>query len=152
MDDYKQILDRAARLCSSREKCQHDIWIKINNWGLNETDTTRAIKYLIENKFIDDRRFASYFVRDKLKFNKWGRVKIRYSLLQKKIAEDIISDSISEIDPESYNEMLDQIIRSKIRSVGEPNIAKNKAKLIRFAAQRGFTISEIFDSLDRINS
>ncbi len=150
MDDYKQILDRAARLCSSGEKCQHDIRTKIISWGLNDADANKAIQYLTQNKFIDDSRFASYFVRDKLKFNKWGRIKIRYSLLQKKIAEDIISVSISKIDPEVYNETLDQIIQNKIRSVGEPNNAQSKAKLIRFAAQRGFTSSEIFESFDRI--
>jgi len=150
MDDYKQILDRAARLCSSGEKCQYDIHTKMISWGLNEEDAHKAIQYLTENKFIDDSRFAAYFVRDKLKFNKWGRIKIRYSLFQKKIAEEIISNSISKIDPDVYNETLDQIIRHKIRSTGEPNNIQSKAKLLRFAAQRGFTSSEIFDSLERI--
>ncbi len=150
MDDYKQILDRATRLCSNGEKCQYDIRTKIISWGLNQEDAHKAIQYLTKNNFIDDKRFTSYFVCDKLKFNKWGRIKIRYSLLQKKIDEEIISTCISEIDPNVYNEMLDHIIRNKIRSVGAPSNAQSKAKLLRFAAQRGFTSSEIFDSFERI--
>lgn len=152
MSDYKKILDRAARLCSTGEKCQHDVREKMISWGLNEEDAETAILFLANNKFIDDQRFATHYVRDKLRFNKWGRVKIRYALLQKKVAADIIDACISEIDPSLYNEILDQIILSKIKSIGQPNTAQKKSKLLRFAAQRGFTSSEIFEALERVNS
>ncbi len=152
MSDYKQILDRAARLCGTGEKCQNDVREKMISWGLEEEDAEKAIRYLVENKFLDDQRFASYFVRDKLKFNKWGRIKISYALRQKKIASEIIEACISQIDPVLYNEILDQILHTKIKSIGKPDTAQNKAKLLRFAAQRGFTSSEIFEALDRVNS
>ena len=152
MSDYKQILDRAARLCSTGEKCQHDVQEKMISWGLEEEDAEKAIIYLVENKFLDDQRFATYFVRDKLKFNKWGRIKISYALRQKKIASEIIQASISEIDPELYKEILDQLIHTKIKSIGQPDTAQKKSKLLRFAAQRGFTSSEIFDAIDRKGS
>ncbi len=152
MSDYKQILDRAARLCSTGEKCQHDVQEKMISWGLEEEDAEKAIIYLVENKFLDDQRFAIYFVRDKLKFNKWGRIKISYALRQKKIASEIIQASISEIDPELYKEILDQLIHTKIKSIGQPDTAQKKSKLLRFAAQRGFTSSEIFDAIDRKGS
>ena len=121
------------------------------SWGLKEEDADKAIKYLNENHFIDDRRYATYFVRDKLKFNKWGRIKIKYALRQKKVDTSIIEDSISQIDTEIYNDILDKILLSKIKSVGPPDTAQNKSKLLRYAAQKGFTASEIFDSLSRIN-
>jgi len=152
MSDYKQILDRAARLCSTGEKCQYDIREKMITWGLDEDAADKAVLYLAQNKFVDDQRFSTYFIRDKLRFNKWGRVKIRYILQQKKVAAEIIEACISEIDPELYNEILDQILLTKIKSIGHPNTAQNKAKLIRFAAQRGFTSSEIFDAIKRINN
>lgn len=152
MSDFKQILDRAARLCSTGEKCQHDIREKMISWGLYEEDADKAILYLVENKFIDDQRFATYFVRDKLRFNKWGRVKIRYVLLQKRVSAKIIDTCISEIDPGLYNEILDQILLTKIKSIGPPTTAQNKAKLLRFAAQKGFTSSEIFEAIKRINN
>ncbi len=149
MSEYKQILDRAARLCSSSEKCSHDIRGKMIGWGLSPEEADKAIHYLNENQFIDDSRYASYFVRDKLKFNKWGRVKIRFALRQKNIDEGIIEDCILQIDPLLYNEILDELIQNKIRSIGSIKTAANKAKVLRFAAQRGFTSSEIFEALDR---
>lgn len=152
MSDYKKILDRAARLCSTGEKCQHDVREKMITWGLDEEDANKAILYLVGNKFIDEQRFATFFVRDKLRFNKWGRVKIRYALSQKKVATEIIDACISTIDPVVYNDILDQIIQNKIKSIGQPNTVQNKSKLLRFAAQRGFTSSEIFDAIKRTNS
>lgn len=150
MNDYKQILDRAARICSSSEKCIYDIREKMITWGLEAEEADKAVRYLIENKFVDDSRFASYFVRDKLKFNKWGRVKIRFALRQKHIDEGIVEDCLSQIDPLLYNEVLDDLVKNKIRSIGSIQTAANKAKLLRFAAQRGFTSSEIFASIDRV--
>lgn len=150
MNDYKQILDRAARICSSNEKCSYDIREKMISWGLESEEADEAVRYLVENKFIDDSRFASYFVRDKLKFNKWGRVKIRFALRQKHIDEDITEDCLSQIDPLLYQEILDELLKNKIKSIGSIQTAANKAKLLRFAAQRGFTSSEIFASIDRL--
>ena len=150
MNEYKQILDRAARLCSSSEKCSHDIKEKMITWGLDPEDADKAVRNLVENKFIDDSRFASYFVRDKLKFNKWGRVKIRFALRQKRIDEGIAEDCLSQIDPLLYKEILDELIRNKMKSIGSIKTAANKAKLLRFAVQRGFTSSEIFESIDRL--
>ena len=118
---------------------------------MDVTELDNAINYLIENKFIDDGRYAEYFVRDKLKFNKWGRIKIKYALRLKHIEEEMIDNSMSQINPDLYNEILDEIIQSKIKSIGSIKTAANKAKLLRFAAQKGFTSSEIFSAIDRVN-
>lgn len=149
MSDYSHLLNRAAKLCSSGEKCTHDVRIKLIDWGLESDEAHKAINYLIENKFIDDGRFAKFYVKDKLKFNKWGKIKITYSLRQKQISSNLIEDAISAIDPQEYTEILDQLISSKIRSVGSLKTAANKAKVLRFAAQRGFSSEDIFASIAR---
>ena len=150
MADYENIIARAARLCSTAEKCTHDIRDKLVSWGLDEQQADKALHYLKENKFIDDSRFAHYFVRDKLKFNKWGRIRISYALRQKQLPDEVIREAMETIYEENYFEILDQLILQKIRSTGNPELPANKAKILRFAAQKGFTSDEIFNSLDRI--
>ena len=71
MKEYSELLERAARLCSKSEKCSSEIRDKLNQWGMPESEIDRAITSLEKEKFIDDRRYAGYFVRDKLKFNRW---------------------------------------------------------------------------------
>ena len=117
MGDYRKNLERAARLCSNREKCRFDVAQKMRSWGMAETEVNQALRYLEEEKFIDDERFARYFVKDKLRFNQWGRIKIQHALLQKRVEEDIITAALEEIDEATYASLLDELVRKKARSL-----------------------------------
>lgn len=150
MSEFDKIVARAARLCSGAEKCSHDIRTKMVGWGLDEEEAGKAIDYLIENKFLDDRRFAASFARDKFRFNKWGRIRIAYALREKKIPGAVIEASLESIDPEEYRSVLTGLLEDKIRSIGSISKASDKAKVVRFAAQKGFSSDEIFKALDQI--
>ena len=151
MSDYQKNLERAARLCSAREKCRHEVEVKLQSWGMNEQETRQALRYLEEQNFIDDSRYAGYFVKDKLQFNQWGRIKIRHALRQKHVDEKIIDDALEKIDPEHYREILDTLLEKKAKSLGKEPPPRRKAKLMRFAAQRGFTSGEVYDAMDRLS-
>lgn len=150
MSDYEKLVARAAKICSTAEKCSHDIREKLVSWGSNEAETEKTISYLKKNQFLDDKRYAQFFVKDKLKFNKWGRIKIAYALRRKQIETGVIENAIEAIDESLYEEILDQLIAAKIKTVGNIQQAAGKAKILRFAAQRGFTSEEIFNSLKRL--
>ena len=45
------------------------------------------------------------FVRDKYRFNQWGRVKISQALRMKKIPADVIAEGLEEIDEREYVEL-----------------------------------------------
>lgn len=150
MSDYEKILARAAKLCSTAERCRTDVHEKLLKWGLPETEAAKAIGYLEENNFLDEERFARFFVKDKFRINKWGRVKIGYGLRQKGIPQATIDEALSTIDPDEYRGMIDQLLVKKQRSVGSVKDPANKAKLLRFAAQRGFTSEESYQALDRL--
>ena len=150
MSDYEKLLAKAAKLCSSAEKCSQDIKEKLISWGLNEPAAEKAISNLKKNNFLDDKRYAQFFVRDKLKFNKWGRVKIAYALRRKQVPAETIDHALETIDQSEYEDILDQLITTKSRSAGTIRQSTVRAKILRFAAQRGFTSEEIYDSLKRI--
>ncbi|MCF8225268.1 MAG: RecX family transcriptional regulator [Bacteroidales bacterium] len=150
MSDYKEILEKAARLCSMSEKCRSDIHPRLIDWGLPEEQAEKALEYLEKNRFLDEKRYAGFFVKDKLRFNKWGKIKIAYSLRNKRIPDAIIKDALDTIGQDDYEALLDDLISSKIKSVGEPGNARNRAKIIRYAAQKGFSSEDIYNSLDRL--
>lgn len=56
---------------------------KRRDWPGKKGD--RIVSRLLQERFIDESRFARYFVNDKLRFNKWGRVKINYEMQRKGI-------------------------------------------------------------------
>ncbi len=61
-----------------------------------EADIAHIIATLVEEKFVDDERFANAFVHDKLKFNGWGRQKIVYKLKSLGVAQHIIDSALAE--------------------------------------------------------
>lgn len=136
---YEQSLQRASALCSQGEKCASDIFDKALSWGLTEAETGRLVDRLIEERFIDDRRFAHAFVNDKFTYQHWGRIKIRYALRQKGIEDNVIREMFDEIiTSEAYLDTCITILQPKMRNMEIPLSPNDRARLLRFAAQRGF--------------
>jgi regulatory protein len=99
---FKIALEKAMAKCSGREFCSEDIRNKLYSWGVENNDAGKIIGILIKENFINESRYATAFVRDKFKYNKWGKVKIAAHLKSKKIPSDIIGPAIDSIDHEQY--------------------------------------------------
>lgn len=134
----EEALHRTAALCSTGEQCIFDIREKLLRWGIASDDIKQIIEKLIQGKFIDEDRYCKSFVNDKLRFYKWGKIKIIYALRQKGISSQNIDNAINCIDEEKYLETLQEIILSKRKSIKNDTPENVKAKLFRFAASRGF--------------
>ena len=135
---YKDSLRRAAALCSNKEQCTGTILEKLRTWGVDTDDAHRVIRKLQEEKFLDDRRYAKFYVRDKYKLNHWGKVKITAMLRQKKIDNSVIEEALTEIDMKEYEEICENLIKTKSATLHDSNHFTRQGKLFRFAAGRGF--------------
>jgi len=147
---YSSALSKMQFSCSRQEKCCSDIRKKLENWNLSYDDQDKIIKSLIDDKFLDEKRYTGFYVRDKYKFNKWGRIKISHHLKQKQIPEYIIMEAFDSISEKLYEENLEEILSSKMRSVREEDPFKLKAKLYRFAQSRGFESNLILRNIEKI--
>jgi regulatory protein len=148
--DYRQALNKAAALCSRKEYCTSDIRKKLVNWELSEEEVTKALEWLVNEKFVDDKRYSGYYVRDKFRFNGWGRIKIRYQLRAKQIASPFIDQALEQINNEEYSEKLAELLHSKNRSIKKKDLWQKKAALARFAQSRGFEPDLVFQKIDQI--
>ncbi len=147
---YSSALSKMQFICSRQERCCSDIRKKFENWSLSYDDQDKIIQSLIDDKFIDERRYTGYYVRDKYKFNRWGRIKISHHLKQKQIPEYIIMEAFDSISEEIYVDNLEDILNSKLRSTREDDPYKLKAKLFRFAQSRGFESNLILRCVEKI--
>jgi regulatory protein len=141
-------LNKAMDQCSRREFCCDDIRIKLSQWGVENDDADKIIETLIRENFINEPRFAAAFVRDKFKYNKWGKVKIAAHLRHKKIPSDILASALDSIDNEQYKKLLRELIESHSKSVKAKNQYELKAKLLRYGLSKGFESSLLYDMLN----
>lgn len=141
--NFEQGLQRAAGLCCQSEHCIADITEKLLRWGLSREDSDRIIDRLIDEKYIDESRYALAYVRDKVRFSHWGRVKIKSMLRMLRISEQDISNAFDSFDEDEYLGVLEGVVESKRKTLPEAESYASRVKLIRFALQRGFEMHEI---------
>jgi regulatory protein len=149
--DKKQALAKCMKICSVREYCVDDILKKLTNWEISEKDKVSIIEYLISEKFIDNKRYAIAYVKDKFTFNKWGKIKIKYNLKQKHIENSIVDDALNNIiaDNDYYNTAKHEIIK-KYKTIKGNNDFEIKQKILRYMSSKGFESSVVFDILNKI--
>lgn len=145
-----EALHRAAALCSSAEHCTADIREKLARWGVTEADSRTIIDRLVQERFIDEQRYAVAFVKDKFRFSGWGRIKMRYALQQKRIDGSDIDHALATLDEEPYNDRLLELLQAKSRSIRDDDPEARRAKLFRFATSRGFESALIFNALKQV--
>lgn len=103
-----------------------------------EPHAEMVIARLTEEGFINENRYAQSFTREKIRYNRWGRVKVAQALRLKEIPADIIRKAVGAFDEEEYKEILQQLLQSKARTVSARSEYEKHGKLIRFALSRGF--------------
>lgn len=144
------LLNKAATYASRCEHCESEVREKLVTWGGTNEETDEIIAYLIEERYVDNQRYANSYTRDKFRFNHWGKYKIGMMLKSKDIESEFIEEALSQIDEEEYLEKLQQILQDKLRSLKYSSEYEKKGKLFKFAQSRGFesgAISKVIDSI-----
>ena len=134
----EELLCKAASYCSISEHCVSEVEDKLNAWGVSDTDKHKIIDRLISEDFINEKRFCTYFVKDKFRFNKWGKFKISYALKSKGLDKGIIDDALNTIDDGEYEELLASLLKTKLVGLKYEFEYEKQGKLFRFAQSRGF--------------
>jgi len=133
-----QALNRLEALCSRSEYAESDCRAKLSAWLISHDEAEKIIESLINNKFVDDYRYAHAFTHDKLQFSGWGRIKIAYTLRSKGIPTEAIDEAFKDINEDTYCDTLHRLLKTKASAIQGKDYAHAYASLLRFAASRGF--------------
>ena len=147
--DPLKIADRMRTLCSRREYCSSDILKKVvTALDGDKEKAAEIVAKLIEEKYIDDLRYASAYARDKSSISGWGEAKIRYMLSAKGISKDIVSQAFESIDENKAAGRLEKLMDNKARSLKDDPQAR--LKMLRFGMGRGYSYEEVAAVTNRI--
>ena len=112
----EQALAALMRLAARSEKSSGDALRLMQNWGVDPSARQGVLQRLIDDKFIDDRRYAEAFVRDKMRFSGWGVFKLRAALRNKGISTDIVEDVLRMLDSNNMTDRLRERLERKMRT------------------------------------
>lgn len=136
-------LKKILHYCDYQDRCKKEIYVKLNSYELAEDDKNFIVEFLQDEGYINDERYCRSYVKSKLNLKKWGVNKIKISLIAKGIDRDIIDAVVSEIDQDSYREELVKLLENK--KINESDPYKRKAKLIRYAVSKGYSINDVME-------
>jgi regulatory protein len=134
--------------CAYQERSQQDARDKMYELGLWPEAVENIIVKLIEENFLNEERFAMSFARGKFSIKKWGRIKIKQELKQKRISDYCLKKALQQIDETVYMETLKRLIDMKRNLIHEKNPVKLKYKLMSYALSKGYERDLVFDVLN----
>ena len=139
------VLDKMAKYCAYQERCVKDVTDKLKTFELSEKERNEILNYLIDNRFVNNKRFAMAFVKGKINQSGWGLNKIRFHLMQKGIAKETIDEALESFDEEAYRKRLHDVLSSKAKTVKAANDFERKRKLAAYAIQKGFEANLVWE-------
>ncbi|MBL1279212.1 MAG: RecX family transcriptional regulator [Fluviicola sp.] len=140
-------------LCAYQERCSSELEKKLYDWGINQEDRARLLSHLISNNYLNEERFAEAFGSGKVNIKKWGRIKIRQHLKQKRISDYSIKKALTSIDEDTYTANLQGLAEKKWESLSkERDSYKKKVKVYRFLASKGYETDLLRECVDEISN
>ncbi len=147
--EYARCLSRLQKRCSKAEYCSSDVYRKaLKALDGDAEAAARVLAALVEEKYVDDVRYAGAFAREKAGLQGWGPIKIRFQLRSKGISEDAIAAALEEVEPGRAADKLERLLDAKARTLeGDPQF---RLKMLKFGLSRGYEYAAVEEALKKI--
>ncbi|MCK5824827.1 MAG: RecX family transcriptional regulator [Ichthyobacteriaceae bacterium] len=146
----QEIKSKLEYYCAYQDRSHYDVEQKLREFNVIEEARDLIILSLIEEKYLDEERFAKSYARGKFYHKNWGKLKIAQGLKQKYISEYLISSALKEIENNDYFNTINKLIENKIKTTNAKSSYDLKAKIIRYLQGKGYEYSIIIDEIDNL--
>jgi len=135
------------RYCIYQDRCHQEIEKKLREMRMIPEACELILLHLMEHDFLNEERFSRSFARGKFRIKQWGRRRIERELKQRDISAYNIKAGLSEISPEEYENVFEEVSKKRFQSVHEPNVFKKRKKVADFLLRKGFESNKVYEVL-----
>ena len=147
----QQALQSLMRLCARSEKSTGDALRLMRTWGVPEAEQRGVLDKLIADRYIDNRRYAEAYAREKSRLAGWGERKIAMQLRLKGVERETISAVLAEVlQDDSMAERLQEKLEKKLRTVKASSDYELRGKLLRYALGLGYDYDMASEAVDKV--
>ena len=147
-DSYEKAKNYAYRLLGYRARSEKELRNKISEKGYNQKTISSIIVQLKREGLVDDKRFATLWIKTRLEHNARSLLVIKHELLlrgvDKSTVENLLDDFKSGFDEE---EVVKKLLYDRMRVVKGLDWEKAKQRLYSFLKRRGFSNQIILKAL-----
>lgn len=137
----KQCRFTAMDLLARRDHSESELRQKLSQRGFSASKIEEVLTALINENYLDDQRFAIGYTNYRMRKG-YGPSYIQGSLRDRGVASEKIEIAIASIEDETWLDQIYQVYQQKFRQ--SATSLNEKAKRVRFLAQRGFTLDSIY--------
>ncbi len=145
-----EALQSLMRLCARAEKSSGDAMRLMRTWGVAEAERQGVLDRLVTQRFIDDRRYAEAYVREKSTLAGWGARKIAQQLRLKGVSKDIITEVLATLDSDDTRTRLTDKLQRKLRTTKAATDYELRGKLLRYALSLGYEYDLAMEAINNL--
>lgn len=145
-----QALQSLMRLAARSEKSSGDAMRLMQRWEVPVAERRGVLEKLIESRFIDDRRYAEAYVREKSNLSGWGARKIAMQLRTKGVSQDIITKALGQLDSSELQLRLQDKLRRKLKCTKANSQYELRGKLYRYALSQGYDYEQAIKAIEAV--
>ncbi len=142
---------RIAAYCAYQERTQQDVREKLQSYGLDDDDVEELIVRMIQEKFVNEERFAKAYAGGRFRQKKWGRIKIKMALKAQGLSPYCVQQGMNVIDPDEYWQNLLHLAEKKNAVEKESNPLLRKQKITRFLMGKGYEQDLVWEAIETVN-
>jgi regulatory protein len=135
--DFGQAYRKAADYCAIQDRCISEMQLKLRIWNIDSSFTNKIIDKLVDEGFLDEKRFAINYARGKFRIKSWGKIKIGASLRARSIPAPLVQQALAGIPADEYVQGLRSLLTKKLEQSGG-DTQENRQKAANLALSRGF--------------
>jgi regulatory protein len=137
--------------CAYQDRCTFEVEQKLVSWNTPVEQQNEIILHLQSNRFLDDKRFVESFVSGKFKIKRWGKLKIKHHLIQKRIDKLAIQTGLKAINMDLYLETLKVLAQKKfLEKKAKEDIWAIKRRVYAYLASKGYESDLIHETVAEV--
>ncbi len=143
-------LQKLQKYCAYQDRCHQEVRSKLISLGIYGDDLENIIVLLIEDNFLNEERFAQSYARGKFRMKKWGRVRIKRELKQRKVSDYCIRKGMAEIEEDQYLSTLIEILQKRQAQFEHLTAFEVRKKMADHAIRRGYEVPLVWDTVKEL--
>jgi regulatory protein len=127
----------ALRLLDAMPRTESQLREALLKRGLPVEVADGLVARYVEVGLLDDRAYARMWVESRMRTRGLGRMALRQELRRRGVADEVIEEALSDLDPEDTFDAAVRQVRPRVARCALPLSAADERRLLAFLGRRG---------------
>ncbi len=150
-NEYDRAKEKAFFLLTYRDHSVYELKVKLRKRDFDEKVIDKTVEYLLENRYLDDKKFSEIYLNELLNTKRSGMMIIRKKLFQKGLSRELINNLLNDLDDEIFHNNCLFYLQKKKKLLEKNHDENIKNKLYNYLSRKGFRYEIILNVFENEN-